>query len=67
MGRYEEAIAALKTLLRRPQFLPAYIHLAISYLRQWGSQLNQDPQTLEQALTVTQKALTLNEPCPQLI
>jgi adenylate cyclase len=64
-GRYEEAVAALKSLLQQnPNFLTAYLHLAVTYVRQWASQLSQDPQTLEQALTVTQKALTLNNALP---
>src|SRR6266849_277248 len=65
MDRYEEAIATFKTLLtRNPDFVPAYAQLAICYLLQWGSQRSQDPQTLEQALTISQKAIALNDFAP---
>ncbi len=65
MDRYEEAITAFKTLLtRNPDFVPAYAQLAICYLLQWGSQRSQDPQTLEQALTISQKAIALNDFAP---
>jgi len=33
-------------------------------LLQWGSQRSQDPQTLEQALTISQKAIALNDFAP---
>ena len=65
MDRYEEASTAFKTLLtRNPDFVPAYAQLAICYLLQWGSQRSQDPQTLEQALTISQKAIALNAFAP---
>src|SRR5262249_36378732 len=51
MGQYEEAIVTYKQFLgRNPDFLWGYHNLANSFLAQWASQLNQDPQTLEQAV-----------------
>jgi tetratricopeptide (TPR) repeat protein len=38
--------------------------LASSYVSQWDWQLSQDPQTLEQALTMAQKAIALNNSLP---
>jgi adenylate cyclase len=65
MGRYAEAIAIMKEVIsRNPNFMSAYVSLAGSYLQQWGSQLNQDPQTLEQALAATQRALALSDTYP---
>ena len=65
MDRYDEAITAFKTLLtRNPGFAPAYAQLAICYLFQWISQRSQDLQPLEQALTIAQKAIALNEFVP---
>jgi adenylate cyclase len=62
MGRYTEAIAALKTLLlRNPNFLYAHSNLAISYVGQWISQLSQDPQTLAQGFEAAQRAVALND------
>ncbi len=64
-GRYAEAIAAHKqVVLRSPNFLYAYNMLAGSYLLQWAFQLSQDPQTLEQALVMAQKAIALNDSAP---
>jgi tetratricopeptide (TPR) repeat protein len=60
-GQYEEAIAALKTLLlRNPNFLAAYLHLFDCYLAQWAFQLSPDPQTLEQAFEAAQRTIALN-------
>jgi TolB-like protein/DNA-binding winged helix-turn-helix (wHTH) protein/Tfp pilus assembly protein PilF len=65
MDRYEEAITAFKTLLtRNPGFAPAYAQLAICYLFQWISQRSSDLQPLEHALTISQKAIALNEFVP---
>src|SRR5262249_49190449 len=64
-GRYDDSITALKGLIsRNPDFMSAYVHLAISYLTQWAAQLSPDRQTLEQAFVVTQKALALNDSSP---
>jgi TolB-like protein/DNA-binding winged helix-turn-helix (wHTH) protein/Tfp pilus assembly protein PilF len=65
MDQHEEAITAFKNLLtRNPGFAPAYAQLAICYLLQWGSQGGQDLQPLEQALTISQKAIALNDFVP---
>jgi TolB-like protein/class 3 adenylate cyclase/Flp pilus assembly protein TadD len=61
-GRYAEAIATQKqVLLRNPNNEGAYGDLAINYVQQWGAQLSQDSQTLEQALAVAQRAVALND------
>lgn len=61
-GRLEEAIATLKqALMHDPNFQFAYTNLAGSYVWQWGWQLSQDPQGLEQAFEAAQKALALND------
>jgi adenylate cyclase len=61
-GQHAEAIATLKELISRsPDFMPAHLFLAGNYLGQWGSQLSQDPQTLERALAAGQRALALND------
>jgi adenylate cyclase len=65
-GRVEEAIATLKqVLVHDPNHLFAYTNLALSYVWQWGWQLSQDPQTLEQAFEAAQKAIALNDSLPQ--
>jgi adenylate cyclase len=62
VGRYAEAITALKTaLLRNPDNLAASFWLAGSYGWQWASQLSLDPQTLERGLEVAQRAVALND------
>jgi adenylate cyclase len=64
-GRYADAIAAQKqALLSNPNFLFCYLELAFSYGEQWGFQLSHDPQTLEQAVTMAQKAAALNDTLP---
>ncbi|MBI3796631.1 MAG: tetratricopeptide repeat protein [Deltaproteobacteria bacterium] len=61
-GRYAEAIATLKELLgRSPNFMTAYLNLALSYLRQWVSQQSPAAQTLEPAVAAGQRALALND------
>jgi tetratricopeptide (TPR) repeat protein len=61
-GRYAEAIATQKqVVLRNPNNEGPYLDLAIDYIEQWGAQLNQDPQTLEQALEVALRAVALND------
>lgn len=65
MDQYEEAITAFQNLLaRNPGFAPAYAQLAICYLLQWGSQRGQSSNSLDQALTISQKAIALNEFVP---
>ena len=61
-GRYAEAIATLKEAISRsPNFLPAHIILAVSYLWQWVSQQSPAAQTLEPAVAAVQRALALND------
>ena len=61
-GRYAEAIATLKEVIsRNPNFLPAHLHLAVSYLLQWVSQQSPAGQTLEPAVAAVQRALALND------
>ena len=46
-GRYAEAIATQKEAISRsPNFFPAHLDLALSYLWQWVSQQSADAQTL---------------------
>jgi TolB-like protein/predicted Zn-dependent protease len=64
-GRVEEAIATLKQVpVHDPNHQFAYTNLALSYVWQWGWQLSQDPQTLEQAFEAAQKAIALNDSLP---
>ncbi|NOT56904.1 MAG: tetratricopeptide repeat protein [Deltaproteobacteria bacterium] len=67
MGRYTEAISALKDALNRnPRHQSAYIDLATSYLQQWVSQQEENTQTLPQALAAAQRALALADTSPLL-
>ena len=60
-GQYEEAIAAQKeALLRNPNYFWSYTELANNYLDAWWAQQLHDPQTLERALEVAQRAVALN-------
>jgi TolB-like protein/Flp pilus assembly protein TadD len=64
-GRVEEAIATNKqVLVHDPNFQLAYTDLAFNYMFEWSWQLHQNPQTLEQALVMAQKAITLNDSLP---
>jgi len=61
-GRYAEAIAAQQqAVLRNPKNETLYTDLALSYVQQWGAQLSQEPQSLEQALEAAQQAVALND------
>jgi tetratricopeptide (TPR) repeat protein len=61
-GRYTEAVAAQKEAISQsPNFLPAHLTLASSYLLQWLSQQSPAAQTLEPALAAGQRALALND------
>jgi tetratricopeptide (TPR) repeat protein len=61
-GRYGEAIAAQpQAALRNPKNETVYAELALSSVRQWASQVSQDPQTVEQALEAAQRAVALND------
>src|SRR5262245_15366861 len=64
-GRYAEAIATLKEAIsRNPNMLGAHFGLAASYVQQWASQLSADAETLAQAVTAAQRAITLNDSAP---
>jgi adenylate cyclase len=65
VGRYEEAITALKqALLRNPNWLFSHLHLFLTYQQQWSSQLSQDSQTLDRAFEVTQRMVALDAASP---
>jgi adenylate cyclase len=48
-----------------PQYATAYADLGWTYLVEWALQWSQDPQTLERAFALAQKAITLDEALPQ--
>jgi tetratricopeptide (TPR) repeat protein len=61
-GRYAEAIATLKEVISRdPNFIYAYLYLAVGYLWQWIAQQSPAAQTLEPAMAAVQRALALND------
>lgn len=65
LWRYDEVVATLKTFLRHePNHQSAHIFLVTCYLRQWAHQLNQDPQALELAFAMAQRAVTLGSSNP---
>jgi adenylate cyclase len=65
-GRYDEAISTQKKVLtRNPNFLLAYTELAANYLWQWIRQRSQDPQALEKAYEMAEKAISLNDSLPR--
>ena len=47
-----------------PQYAAAYAGLGGLYWWQWAVQWTQDPQSLERAFTLAQKAITLNDSLP---
>ena len=47
-----------------PQYAEAYAFLGLTYFREWALQWSQDPQTLERALALTQKAVALDDSLP---
>jgi tetratricopeptide (TPR) repeat protein len=49
-----------------PQYAAAYARLGRTYLTEWSWQWSQDPQTLEKAVTLIQKATALNDSLPWL-
>jgi tetratricopeptide (TPR) repeat protein len=49
-----------------PQYAAAYAHLGRTYLAEWVFQWSQDPQTLGQAVALSQKAISLNDSLPWL-
>ena len=61
-GQYAEAAAALKQCISQtPTHVNAYVALVSNYMQQWVSQQSQDSQTLAQALTAAQRAISLND------
>ena len=65
IGRSTEAAATLKEVINRsPDFLPAHLHLAVSYVQQWAFQQSADAQTLPQALVAVQRVLALSGSSP---
>ena len=61
-GRYTESIAMLKEAISRSPNDPVpYSVLVFSYALQWISQLSPSPQTLEEAVAMGQRALTLSD------
>jgi adenylate cyclase len=56
--RFERAIAL------DLQYAAAYAFLGLTYLTEWASHWSQDPQTLEQAFALTQKAIALDDSLP---
>jgi tetratricopeptide (TPR) repeat protein len=55
---YEKAIAL------DPQYAQAYSGLGLTYYMEWNWRWSQDPQTLEQALAMTQRAIALDSSLP---
>jgi adenylate cyclase len=47
-----------------PQYAEAYVWLGAAYWREWAWRWSADPQTLERALALVQKALTLDDSLP---
>jgi tetratricopeptide (TPR) repeat protein len=47
-----------------PKFAEAYVGLSVTYEREWGVQWNPDPQNLERAFALAQKALALDDSLP---
>jgi adenylate cyclase len=53
-----------KAIALDPGFALAYALLSVTYERAWGLQWSQDPQTLEQAFALAQKAIALDDTLP---
>src|SRR5712692_4473850 len=65
----KEASAQARQMCERaikldPQYAAAYARLSITYWMEWFSQWSQDPQTLEHALELAQKAVALDDSLP---
>jgi tetratricopeptide (TPR) repeat protein len=61
-GQYPKAIVTLKEVIsRNPNDVAAHNNLAASYWLQWASQQSPAGQTLEPAVGIMQRALTLND------
>ena len=53
-----------KALALDPQYAEAYAWLGITYVMEWGLQWSQDPQALERAFELAQKAVALDDSLP---
>src|SRR5207253_5549279 len=53
-----------KAIALDPQYAEAYAFLSGAHLQEWVNQWSQDPQTLEQAFTLAQQAVTLDDSLP---
>ena len=53
-----------KTIVLDPQYAVAYATLGVTYLIEWIFQWSPDPQNLERAFTLTQKAVALDDTLP---
>jgi adenylate cyclase len=53
-----------KAIALDPGFALAYALLSVTYERAWGLQWSQNPQTLERAYTLAQKAVALDDALP---
>src|SRR5262249_37950466 len=67
--RTKEASAQARQLFEKaialdPQYAEAYAWLGRNYLFEWVFRWSQDPQTLERAFELEQKALTLDDALP---
>jgi adenylate cyclase len=68
--RTQEATAQARQMFEKalaldPQYAEAYGWLGGTYFLEWFQQWSQDPQTLERALVLAQKALTLDDSLPR--
>jgi adenylate cyclase len=53
-----------RALALDPTYAAAYTFLGYTHFREWGLQWNQDPQALERAFELAQKAVTLDDSLP---
>src|SRR5262249_47958001 len=65
----KEAIAQARQMFEKaieldPQYADAYARLGWTCLAEWVLQWSQDPQTLERAFALEQKAITLDDSLP---
>jgi adenylate cyclase len=54
-----------KAITLDPQYAEAYALLSMTYGRQWGWGWSRDPQTLERALALAQRAVALDDSLPR--
>src|SRR5262249_21007028 len=50
-----------KAIERNPEYAGAYAFLSLTYFQEWDSQWNRTPKTIEQAFTLAQHAVVLDE------